>query len=215
MPVADQRIHGHGCLRRRDGAESHPLGAVAPFLRSALDNVTVVRLVLPRIPDLAAGQGVQPADGLVADREICRVPVDQGQGVAVAPHLLFIPVQEQGTRGHQDLANPFRVDRDPLDSVRRDGALDDRRLTQCLQALWRLLGVERLFAAQLAQIARVPGGARPDTESIEWKQAKRRDHERGHRCPTHRSMLMKPIPRVARLLSIAQGARVSGLYILR
>jgi hypothetical protein len=33
----------------------------------------------------------QMADGMVADREICRMHIDQSQSVAVAPHLLFIP----------------------------------------------------------------------------------------------------------------------------
>jgi hypothetical protein len=76
---------------------------------------------------------------------VCVVRVDRLEHVAVTGDLLLRPILGDGLLGHQRLDPPPRG-RDPLDPVRRLGALDDRDLPQRLEDL-RRLPLEEVFLA--------------------------------------------------------------------
>ena len=94
-----------------------PKAEALPPVRKFLDDVAGFFFVLPRIPNLAARQAMEPAHRVLGNGESGTFLVDQLQSVAVAPNFLFIAVTQQRPAKHNG-ANACRLHLDALDPVR-------------------------------------------------------------------------------------------------
>ncbi len=98
---------------------------------------------------------VQPQNRRLGHRQSGTPGVDELKGIPVAADLLFVSVSRPGTAEHQG-PHPLLVHLDPLDTIARHRAFDQGMLSQDLEPLRRLPGVQLLPPDGLAEIRQVP-----------------------------------------------------------
>ena len=112
MVDIQQNPHAGRCSRGADRLEADPRAPVGKFL----DYVAVLIFVFSGVPDLAAGQAMELQNGLLRNREMYALLMDQGQGLPVSPDFLFIPIAQQRL-AENDGGDAGLIDDNTLDAV--------------------------------------------------------------------------------------------------
>src|SRR5882672_4162696 len=152
LPVGHQHCHmprGLACTHR---AEPHPPLAVA----EALDDVAFAFLIFAGVPNLTAGQPMQPAHRRLGDFDSGVIVANQAQRLAITANLLFVSIAKQRRWLDQHVTQPLRIHLHTLEAIARYRAFDKRMLAQGLETLRRLARIEFLLAAKLAKIGEIP-----------------------------------------------------------
>jgi len=118
------------------------------------DDVAILFLIQAGIPNLAAGQFVQLADGGFGDGQFGAFGVDEIEGVAIAADFFLVAVLEVGL-AEDDGADAFLIDFNAFDAVGGDGTFDQRVFAEHFEALRGLPGVKLLLAEGFAQVRQV------------------------------------------------------------